>query len=99
VGRGSAYYLQDQPDAFHVFVYAPFDEKVRRLRETGKSEQEAIQLAETVDTERADFIKQYFGVEWPARHYFHVMVNSAMGDECVSKLILDAMDSFQSCWK
>jgi cytidylate kinase len=99
VGRGSAYYLHDQPGSFHVFVYAPFDEKVRRLRETGKSEQEAVQLAETVDTERADFIKQYFGVEWPARHYFQVMVNSAMGDECVTKLILDAMDSFQNCWK
>jgi len=24
VGRGSAYYLQSNPDAFHVFVYAPF---------------------------------------------------------------------------
>jgi cytidylate kinase len=24
VGRGSAYYLQPNPDAFHVFVYAPF---------------------------------------------------------------------------
>ena len=32
VGRGSAYYLQDQPDAFHVFIYAPFEEKVRRLK-------------------------------------------------------------------
>src|ERR1700719_1532673 len=32
VGRGSAYYLRDRPDAFHVFVYAPFEEKVNRLR-------------------------------------------------------------------
>src|SRR6202162_2540096 len=28
VGRGSAYYLHDRPDAVHVFVYAPFEEKV-----------------------------------------------------------------------
>ena len=41
VGRGSAYYLHDRPDTFHVFVYAPFEEKVRRLQQTGKSEQEA----------------------------------------------------------
>src|SRR5580700_8240240 len=27
VGRGSAYYLRDHPDAFHVFIYAPFEEK------------------------------------------------------------------------
>ncbi len=32
VGRGSAYYLKGHADAFHVFVYAPFEEKVNRLR-------------------------------------------------------------------
>ena len=70
VGRGSAYYLQGRTDAFHVFVYAPLGEKVQRLRATGKSEREAAQLAETVDLDRAAFIKQYFGVEWPDRHRF-----------------------------
>ena len=35
VGRGSAYYLQSRRDAFHVFVYAPFDAKVRRLQAMG----------------------------------------------------------------
>ena len=29
VGRGSAYYLRDQPECLHVFIYAPFEEKVR----------------------------------------------------------------------
>jgi cytidylate kinase len=95
VGRGSAYYLHDRPDAFHVFVYAPLNEKVSRLRQTGKSEQEAIQLAETVDLDRAAFIKQHFGVEWPARQYFHVMINSAMGDEPVVQMILDGIEEFQ----
>ena len=32
VGRGSSYFLSAWPDVFHVFVYAPFDERVRRLR-------------------------------------------------------------------
>jgi cytidylate kinase len=95
VGRGSAYYLHDRPDAFHVFVYAPLDEKVSRLRQMGKSEQEAIQLAETVDLDRAAFIKQHFDVEWPARQYFHVMINSAMGDEPVVQMILDGIEEFQ----
>jgi cytidylate kinase len=95
VGRGSAYYLHNAPDVFHVFVYAPFDEKVRRLRATGQSEQESIQLAETVDLDRAAFIKQYFGVEWPPRQYFHLMINSAMGDVPVVETIVDAMQAFQ----
>src|SRR5580700_1580227 len=41
VGRGSAYYLQPRPNAFHVFVYAPFEEKLRRLSGPGKSEEKA----------------------------------------------------------
>ncbi len=91
LGRGSAYDLHDRPDTYHVFIYAPVEEKIRRLRQMGKSEREAIDLVETVDHERSDFIKQHFGIEWPARQYFHVMINSAMGDERVVQLILDGM--------
>lgn len=91
VGRGSAYYLQGRPDAFHVFVYAPFHEKVQRLRAQGKSEAEATELAQTVDEDRSAFIKQYFGVEWPDRHKFHLMINSAIGEEAVLETILNGM--------
>jgi len=91
VGRGSAYYLGTRADAFHVFIYAPFDERVRRLRSTGKSEKEAIELAETVDRDRADFVKQYFDIDWPERHRFHLMVNSGIGEEAAVETILDAL--------
>ena len=90
VGRGSAYYLGKRTDAFHVFIYAPFQERVRRLRSTGKSEKEAIELVETVDRDRADFIKRYFDVDWPGRHRFHLMVNSGMGNETAVEIVLDA---------
>ncbi len=95
VGRGSAYYLHDRPDALHVFVYAPFEEKVRRLRARGKSEGEAIELAETVDRERAEYIKKYFDVEWPARPYFHLMINTIVGDEMVVEIILHSVSATQ----
>ena len=91
VGRGSAYYLQNRPDTFHVFVYAPFEEKVRRLRAGGKSEGEAVELAQTVDRDRGAFIQKYFGVEWPDRHYFHLMINSTMGEEAVAEDILSVV--------
>jgi cytidylate kinase len=91
VGRGSAYYLRDRPDSFHVFIYAPFEERVRRLRQKGKTEEEAVQLAETVDLDRAAFIKQYFEIEWPSRQFFHMMVNSTVGDEAVVEMIMDGL--------
>lgn len=95
VGRGSAYYLSKRVDAFHVFIYAPFQERVRRLQATGKSRNEAIELVETVDRDRADFISKYFNVDWPGRHRFHLMVNSAMGNEVAVETILDALARYQ----
>ena len=94
VGRGSAYYLSNRADAFHVFIYAPFQERVRRLEAMGKTEKEAIDLTETVDRDRATFINKYFNVDWPGRHRFHLMVNSAMGNESAVEIILDALASY-----
>ena len=91
VGRGSAYYLRSNPDAFHVFIYAPFEEKVRRLQSQGKAQGDAIDLVETVDIGRAAFIKQHFGVDFPCRHYFHLMINSTMGEEAAAQTIINGL--------
>ena len=91
VGRGSAYYLQSNPDAFHVFIYAPFEEKIRRLCDMGKSEEEAHLLAETVDQDRAAYIKQYFKLEWPFREIYDLMINSSLGDDVVVETILNSV--------
>ena len=95
VGRGSAYYLRDQPDSFHVFIYAPFEEKVRRLQKGGKTEAEATELVQNVDRDRADFIRQNFGIQFPSRHFFHLMVNSTMGEKAAVQTVLDALSAVQ----
>ena len=95
VGRGSAYYLKDDPDAFHVFVYAPFGEKVRRLQEDGRSESEAMQLVESVDRDRAAFIKEYFHVDWPERQRFHMMMNSTIGVDASVDTILSGIAQYE----
>jgi cytidylate kinase len=95
VGRGSAYFLRDRADAFHVFIYAPFEAKVRRLRAEGWSEKEAIELVENVDRDRAAYIKQYFDIDWPARHFFQLMINSAIGEQVVVRTILDSVARYE----
>jgi len=91
VGRGSQQFLRNRQDTMRVFLYAPREDKVRRLLGRGKSEEEAEQLVDTVDRERADFIQKYFGVEWPDRAIYHTMINTAIGDEAVLDMILDFM--------
>ena len=41
VGRGSQHFLRDRPDTLRVFLYAPREDKVRRLLARGKSQREA----------------------------------------------------------
>lgn len=88
VGRGSTYFLRSRPDAFHVFVYASTEEKLRRLKAAGKSEKEAVQLIEEIDRDRAAFIRHYFGGEWPHRPLYNLMINSQLGDDYVVEMLL-----------
>lgn len=88
VGRGSPYILRNRSDAFHTFIYAPDDEKLRRLKNIGQTEKEALQLVQDVDRERAAFIRHYFHKEWPHRPLYNLMINSKFGDDYVVDTIL-----------
>jgi cytidylate kinase len=89
VGRGSQQFLRSREDTFRVFLYAPREDKVRRLLDRGKTQIEAEQLVVTVDRERGDFIQKYFGVEWPDRGIYHTMINTTIGNRAVVDMILD----------
>jgi cytidylate kinase len=88
IGRGSQHFLQDRRDALRFFLYAPTADKVRRLVSEGNSQSQAEALVDTVDRERAAFIKNYFHVEWPNRAVYHAMINTALGEEAVVDAIL-----------
>jgi len=91
VGRGAPYLLREHPDAFHVFLYAPRAEKIRRLREENHTLEEAEDLVDTIDRERMAYVKHYFNADWPTRSLYHVMLNTAVGNEPVVSTILDTM--------
>jgi cytidylate kinase len=89
VGRGSQQFLRNRPDTLRVFLYAPREDKLRRLVARGKSQKDAEQLVDTVDRERTAFLKKYFHVDWPDRGVYHTMINTAIGEQAVAKIILD----------
>jgi cytidylate kinase len=89
VGRGSQQFLRNRPDTLRVFLYAPREDKLRRIMARGKSRKDAERLVDTVDRERTDFLKKYFRVEWPDRAVYHTMINTAIGEHAVLETILD----------
>jgi cytidylate kinase len=96
VGRGSQHFLENRSDTLRVFLYAPTNDKVRRVMSRGKSEKEAHELVDSVDRERVDFIQKYFHVEWPTRWLYHIMLNTSIGEENVVQTILSFMKAFGS---
>ena len=93
VGRAAAYFLRDRADTFCVFLYAPRELKYRRVLAEVKNEDEARDLIDTVDAERVAFIRRYYQADWPARHLYHAMLNTAAGEEAVVETILSLIQA------
>jgi cytidylate kinase len=91
IGRGAPYFLQDRDDTFRVFLYAPRSEKIRRLMASGQRLEDAEEMVDTIDNERVAFCRHYFSSDWPKRSLYHLMINTAMGDDRVIATIFDAM--------
>jgi cytidylate kinase len=96
VGRGSQHFLANNRETLRVFLYAPREDKVRRVMARGKSEKEAEELVDSVDRDRVDFVQRYFNVEWPSRDIYHLMLNTSVGVEPAAETILDFMKTLES---
>ncbi|HZS50987.1 MAG TPA: cytidylate kinase-like family protein [Bryobacterales bacterium] len=90
VGRGGQCILQNREDAFHVSIYAPLEERVRRLREQLPPEADPEAAAIESDRRRAAYIRRYFGQDWTNRHLYDLAVCSSIGLERVVETILCA---------
>ena len=95
IGRGAPYFLRNRSDVFGVMLYGDHDEKLRRLVADGMSREEAEDGIMTVDRDRAAFVRQYFGLQWPDRTLYQMWINVAMGDSAVVDTILHAMNTAQ----
>ncbi len=91
VGRGAQCILQSKPQAFHVFVYAPLEDRIRRLRERLAPHVDIERRIRAVEAGRAHYLKQHFGADWRDPHLYNLMVSSHDGDEAAVRAILHAM--------
>ena len=88
VGRGSQYFLRNRQDVFRVFLYASRTSKIRRLITAGISQEQAITDVDTIDEDRAAFVKTYLKLNWPEIHLFDAMFNTERGDSFVAEMLV-----------
>lgn len=92
VGRGSQCILQHKPDVYHVFVYAPYLDRLARLRGRLDKGVHAEQRIRIVDEERAKYLQQYYGKCWNNPHLYDLMISSRTDEEWSARAILYAMN-------
>jgi cytidylate kinase len=89
VGRGSQCVLQGRPDAFHVFIYAPREERIERLGLRFGSGAEAVMDA--MDRMRQAYIRRHFGQDWLDCQLYDMMIRSSVGEPAAVAAILAAV--------
>jgi cytidylate kinase len=95
VGRGGPYILRSRPDTFRVFVYGSREEKIKRMIRLKMSEAEATAMVDTIDRERAAFVRKYFNAEWPCRSLYHMLISSDSGLDFVCDTIMHALNDLE----
>jgi cytidylate kinase len=91
VGRGAQCILQDREDVLHVFIYAPWSERVARVRRRLSAENNVGLLIRATDRQRADYIRLFYGCDWNNPHLYHMLINSELGEDTVAEMIIEAM--------
>jgi cytidylate kinase len=87
VGRGSQYFLRNRKDVFRTFLYASRTSKIHRLITTGTPQEKAITDVDTIDRDRAAFVKTYLKLNWPECCLYDAMFNTERGASYVAEML------------
>jgi cytidylate kinase len=93
IGRSGQCVLQRHPQVLHVLVYGPLAEKVLRMNLRHPQEHNLPALLLRIDSERTHYTKRYYGHDWSDRGLYHFCVNSTLGIDACSKLIVQTIQS------
>ncbi len=96
VGRAAQCVLGGRDDVLHVFVYGPHAARVRRLQRRLPAGSDVDALIAARDEERASYVRRHFGCAWDDRHLYHLMINSAGGEDAATAAILGALNAINA---
>ena len=77
-GRRADYYLKDNPNALHLFFYAPLEYRIKHVMETENcSEVDAKKKIEAMDKMRRSSYEYTTGRKWAEYHNYHRMIDTS----------------------
>lgn len=93
VGRGGQAILKDEPNALHVRIVAPLEERTRRTQHTlGVTHAEANRLINERDRAAAEYLLRFHGIAWDDPLLYHLVINTGRWSTGrAAQLIVDAL--------
>jgi cytidylate kinase len=91
VGRGAQCILQPSSEAFHVMLYAPWEQRIHRVQQRANVDGDVGALLSSMDRRHAAYLRRFFGSDWKNPHLYDMMVSSQLGEETVAWLIVGAV--------
>ena len=86
VGRCADYILKDDKNCLKVFIYAPFDDKIKRVENEYQPKVKNIKsFIKQMDKDRAAYYDYFTTDKWGDKSHYHLVLNSSIGiDLCVN---------------
>ena len=93
VGRCSDFILSERPDSIHIYIYAPFKDRLKNsITDLGIPEKEARRMIKEVDKARDNYQMRYAGYHAYDPLYKDLMINSSLyGVEGTAEFLADAV--------
>lgn len=91
VGRCSDYILSEYPNSMHIYIYAPYEARVKNsIEELGLEEAEAKRMIRDVDEARDSFYTNFAGFKQDDKRFKDIMIDSSfLGIEGTADCLVD----------
>lgn len=87
VGRAADCILQEQPNVVRVFIHAPLEDRVRRVRDEYREEDSTAKAVQKKDKSRAAFYNTYAEYPWGDIRNYDLAIDSSIGIERTADVI------------
>lgn len=94
VGRASDYILKDNPNLVKVFLYAPIEYRINKVKEIYKdNEKDAKKYILASDKSRKSYYEVITNKSWGDKSNYDLCLNCEIGNDTIIKIICDYVNS------
>ena len=89
VGRCADYVLRERKDVLNVFIHAPLEDRIERVRDTyHEIEKDYKKYLTKMDKQRANYYNHYTGKKWGTSESYHLVYSSELGINAIVESIV-----------